>query len=218
MVLNTVNTWGQDETARSDCRLCLLGVMGGPRNLRQHPRCGGPGPRRESGRPASSSPHTCSVRRKRMIRPRRRIFNTPAVLLADATIFASGASHIELGDGSRMLSSEYFPADTKFAVSPELSMQLRHYYDFLTAYENVLRYQVAAGGRHGHRSRTAIEPLRRARTRSGPSPAARAKKPSSTSSICRAPTIPHWRDVHADRPDAPAHQLKVRVAADSDIA
>src|SRR5690606_36339370 len=34
-------------------------------------------------------------------------FNTPAVLLADAVIFAFGGAHLELGE--HMLSSEYFP-------------------------------------------------------------------------------------------------------------
>jgi dextranase len=66
-------------------------------------------------------------------------FNPPSVLLTDAAIFASGAAHIELGDGDRMLSREYFPADTRLAVSPSLHNALRHYYDFLTAYEDVLR-------------------------------------------------------------------------------
>lgn len=70
--------------------------------------------------------------------PPSKHFNLPSVLLTDAAIFASGASHIELGDGDRMLSSEYFPADTRLAVSPELHQALRHYYDFLVAYENYL--------------------------------------------------------------------------------
>jgi dextranase len=66
-------------------------------------------------------------------------FNLPSVLLTDAGIFASGAAHIELGDGDRMLSSEYFPADTCTTVSPALHDSLRPYYDYLTAYENYLR-------------------------------------------------------------------------------
>jgi dextranase len=71
--------------------------------------------------------------------PSARQFNPPAVLLTDAAIFAAGAAHIELGDGNRMLSSEYFPADTRLSISPALHESLRHYYDFLTAYENYLR-------------------------------------------------------------------------------
>ena len=69
--------------------------------------------------------------------------NKPAVLLTDAAIFASGAAHIELGDGRRKLSSEYFPADTHFSAPPDLYQALRHYYDFLTAYENYLRGDVS---------------------------------------------------------------------------
>ncbi len=71
--------------------------------------------------------------------PTAKEFNTPSVLLADAAIFATGAAHIELGDGDRMLNREYFPSDTRLAVSPRLHEALRHYYDFLTAYENFLR-------------------------------------------------------------------------------
>ena len=66
-------------------------------------------------------------------------FNSPAVLLTDAVLFATGTSHIELGDGDRMLSSEYFPADTRLTTSAGLRKSLRSYYDFLTAYENYLR-------------------------------------------------------------------------------
>jgi dextranase len=66
-------------------------------------------------------------------------FNLPSVLLTDAAIFASGAAHIELGDGNRMLNREYFPKDTRLSVSAPLHEALRHYYDYLTAYENFLR-------------------------------------------------------------------------------
>ena len=71
--------------------------------------------------------------------PAEKEFNIPSVLLADAAIFACGAAHIELGDGDRMLNREYFPEDTRLAVSPKLREALRHYYDYLTAYENYLR-------------------------------------------------------------------------------
>jgi len=63
-------------------------------------------------------------------------FNAPGVLLADAVIFASGGAHLELGEN--MLSKEYFPYKKLF-VSPKLEAQLIRYYDFLTAYQNVLR-------------------------------------------------------------------------------
>ena len=63
-------------------------------------------------------------------------FNTPAVLLADAVIFALGGSHLELGE--HMLSNEYFPS-ANLKMSSELSDKLVSYYDFLTGYENLLR-------------------------------------------------------------------------------
>lgn len=63
-------------------------------------------------------------------------FNTPAVLLADAVIFALGGSHLELGE--HMLSNEYFPS-ANLKMSSELSERLVSYYDFLTGYENLLR-------------------------------------------------------------------------------
>lgn len=64
------------------------------------------------------------------------MFNAPGVLLADAVIFASGGAHLELGEN--MLSKEYFP-HKKLSVSPDLEKQLIGYYDFLAAYQNVLR-------------------------------------------------------------------------------
>jgi dextranase len=63
-------------------------------------------------------------------------FNTPAVLLADAVIFAFGGSHLELGE--HMLGKEYFP-NNNLQMSDELKSALLRYYDFLVAYENLLR-------------------------------------------------------------------------------
>lgn len=63
-------------------------------------------------------------------------FNAPGVLLTDAVMFAIGASHLELGD--HMLCHEYFP-NKSLAISKQLRQSLIHYYDFLTAYENLLR-------------------------------------------------------------------------------
>ena len=64
-------------------------------------------------------------------------FNVPGVLLTDAVMFALGASHLELGD-DHMLCSEYFPnSDVK--MSEDLKKHIVSYYDFLTAYQNLLR-------------------------------------------------------------------------------
>ena len=63
-------------------------------------------------------------------------FNTPGVLLTDAVMFALGGSHLELGP--HMLCKEYFP-NNNLTMSEELKQAIVHYYDFLTAYQNVLR-------------------------------------------------------------------------------
>jgi dextranase len=63
-------------------------------------------------------------------------FNTPGILLANSVIFASGGAHLELGE--HMLSKEYFP-HSNLQMDESLTKQLIRYYDFLTAYENLLR-------------------------------------------------------------------------------
>lgn len=63
-------------------------------------------------------------------------FNTPGVLLTDAVMFALGGSHLELGD--HMLCREYFPS-TALQMSDALRTAIVRYYDFMTAYQNLLR-------------------------------------------------------------------------------
>jgi dextranase len=63
-------------------------------------------------------------------------FNSPAVLFADAVIFAFGGAHLELGE--HMLGKEYFPNDN-LQISSELKDDLVSYYDFSVAYQNLLR-------------------------------------------------------------------------------
>ena len=64
-------------------------------------------------------------------------FNTPGIVMADAVMFALGGSHLELG-GDHMLCSEYFPSnDMKW--HSQIEDWMTRYYDFLTAYENLLR-------------------------------------------------------------------------------
>ncbi|MGM7723156.1 glycoside hydrolase family 66 protein [Metabacillus sp. Hm71] len=63
-------------------------------------------------------------------------FNTPGVLLANSVIFAAGGSHLELGE--HMLSKEYFP-HKNLKIAQSLQSSLIKYYDFLVAYENLLR-------------------------------------------------------------------------------
>lgn len=63
-------------------------------------------------------------------------FNTPGILMADAVMMALGGSHLELGD--HMLSREYFPA-SPLEMDDELRTSIIRYYDFMTAYQNLLR-------------------------------------------------------------------------------
>lgn len=63
-------------------------------------------------------------------------FNTPGVLLTDAVIFALGGAHLELGD--HMLCKEYFP-NNNLQMDEALQTAIVRYYDFLTAYQNLLR-------------------------------------------------------------------------------
>ena len=63
-------------------------------------------------------------------------FNTPGVLLTDAVIFALGGSHLEMGE--HMLGKEYFP-NNNLGMTTELEDAIIVYYDFMTAYQNLLR-------------------------------------------------------------------------------
>ena len=65
-------------------------------------------------------------------------FNTSSVLLTGASVFAAGGSRLELGDDTRMLTQEYFP-NKNVVMNEELKARERKYYDFIVAYENLLR-------------------------------------------------------------------------------
>ena len=67
------------------------------------------------------------------------VFNPPAVRLMDSMVFASGGARIELGNGSNMLSDEYFPGDIHKKMDDELRDGMQRMYDFIVAYENLLR-------------------------------------------------------------------------------
>lgn len=66
-------------------------------------------------------------------------FNPATVRMLDCVVFASGGSRIELGNGGNMLSDEYFPADGKKRMDDGLRSAVARLYDFLVAYENLLR-------------------------------------------------------------------------------
>lgn len=66
-------------------------------------------------------------------------FNPAAVRMMDCVVFASGGARIELGNGDNMLSDEYFPSDTKKRMKGDLPQAVLRLYDFMVAYENLLR-------------------------------------------------------------------------------
>jgi dextranase len=64
--------------------------------------------------------------------------NTPGVLYEDATIFGSGGDHIELGDVDHMLDTPNY-LNENLLMSASLQQSMVSYYNFLTAYEDLLR-------------------------------------------------------------------------------
>lgn len=142
IVLNTVNTWGEAAVARSQAAFVYSELW---QDHETYSSILATADEVHVANPRKSLVFAAYMQRPvaGVAPPKTRYFNTPSVLLTDAVIFAAGASHIELGDGDRMLSSEYFPADTRYALSASLLRKLRNYYDFLTAYENVLRYNMS---------------------------------------------------------------------------
>ncbi|MEJ6979069.1 glycoside hydrolase family 66 protein [Pedobacter sp. P351] len=64
------------------------------------------------------------------------VFNTASVVMTNAVIFAFGGSHLEMGE--HMLGKEYFPNDN-LEMKEDLKKAMVSYYDFLVAYQNLLR-------------------------------------------------------------------------------
>ena len=69
--------------------------------------------------------------------PKSENFNTPSINYVNAVLMSSGASHLELGD-TGMLSSEYYPGNS-MQITSGLAEDIRRGYDFMVAYENLLR-------------------------------------------------------------------------------
>lgn len=64
-------------------------------------------------------------------------FNEPSVRLTSAALAASGATRIEMGEGDQMLGHPYFPNKSK-QMRNSLKDATKNYYNFITAYENLL--------------------------------------------------------------------------------
>lgn len=70
-------------------------------------------------------------------------FNTPGVLMATAAASAWGGTILQMGE--HMLCHEYFPMNN-LSMTEQLQHAMIHYYDFVVAYEELLRPDVPAGG------------------------------------------------------------------------
>ncbi|SHJ26102.1 dextranase [Clostridium cavendishii DSM 21758] len=83
------------------------------------------------------------------------VFNEPSIRLTDATMAASGATHIELGAGGSndvsMLPHEYYPNSSK-VMDLSLRNSMKNYYKFLTSYENLLFDSSLINGDSGDQS------------------------------------------------------------------
>ena len=135
--------------------------------------------------------------------------NTPGALLTDAVMFAIGGSHLEMGD--HMLTREYFPSK-ELAMTDELKQRLIHYYDFQTAYQNLLR---------GTHSRAAFTPTISSSTHAinawppqGRKITAFAKKVDNMIAVHLLNFLNtddlSWRDLEGKRP-APEKQTNVQI-------
>jgi dextranase len=213
VVINTVNTYGEDYVARSraefvhselwDDHETFASILETVEQVRlANPRIGFVIAAYVNRRDAQDRANLPTKQ-----------FNLHSVLLTDAAIFASGADHIELGDGDRMLSSEYFPADTCTLVSPALRDALRPYYDFLTAYENTLRYEIAPAHVAIKVDGQTTDPLAVPNTLWT---IAHRKGPLTTVHFINllGSDDAHWRDLEFDRPEPPLLKtLHVEIAA-----
>ncbi|WP_313627691.1 glycoside hydrolase family 66 protein [Enterococcus italicus] len=69
---------------------------------------------------------------------KRQPFNEAAVLLTDAAVYAAGGSRMELGNGTDMLSNEYFPSNKLYMTKDHQARQ-HALQEFIVAYQNILR-------------------------------------------------------------------------------
>ncbi len=139
-----------------------------------------------------------------------RHFNESGVRYANATIFAAGASHLELGDDEGMLSSEYFPAQP-LVMSDSLKAAMHDSYDFLVAYQNLLRDGVT-----GASNTVTIENVETSERGMPRTVWAMTKaKPGYTiAHLINFTTLKlnHWRDNYANYPaPTPLTDLKVKL-------
>lgn len=133
IVMNAVNQYGQKEIASAPTDFLYTEVWNPNKGFKNLAKIVKEDERYTKG---SIRGNVLAAYVNRKLSKQQGYFNTPAVLMTDAVIFAFGGSHIELGD--HMLGREYFP-NNKLAMKADLKKAIIHYYDFLVGYENLLR-------------------------------------------------------------------------------
>lgn len=131
LAFNAVNTYGQSLVANSPVEFLYTELW---TENETYERLGGIIQTNEGYNAGKKNIYAAYVGKHRSGSPG--VHSHGAVLMADATIFAFGGAHIELGE--HLLSNEYFPNDN-LSMSANLKNELTTYYDFLVAYENILR-------------------------------------------------------------------------------
>ncbi len=143
-------------------------------------------------------------------------FNPAAVLLMDAVVFSSGGARIELGNGDNMLSNEYFPGDSAKKMGEALQAKVRRMYDFITAYENLLR-----GGPKPVERSIALTGVRKSATGTGDAVWAFATADDGYEMlhlINLTGTDSLWRDENQTKPEpTPLGAIPVRYHTESDV-
>jgi dextranase len=144
IVFNTVGGYGQDEIARTDVDVMYTEMWEGAGiktyydiyNLIQRTK-------KTSNKSVVVAGYMNEAYGTAKSKARQTgLFNQHSVLLANATIFASGGTHIQIGDGSNMPSVVFWP-NQPLKMSEPLKVTMRDYYHFLTGYENILLDEVS---------------------------------------------------------------------------
>ena len=152
-------------------------------------------------------------------------FNAPGVLLTDACMFALGGCHLELGTGGNMLCNEYFP-NTNLRIGEKLMDAITHYYDFITAYENLI-YECKLFDNKVEREVTIASPTNKISQwtyRQGPRPRRiniLAREADSGKRVFHLLNFMNvndlsWRDLNGDRPEPP-YVDNIELHIDSDV-
>ncbi|MBF6628106.1 MAG: glycoside hydrolase family 66 protein [Proteiniphilum sp.] len=132
LVMNAVSSYGQDQIAQGETDFLYTEVWGERNSYEDLARVITDNDSRSGG-----SKRTVLAAYMNYDRSGSTGFlNAPGVLLTNAVIFSFGGAHLELGE--HYLANEYFP-NNNLQMKSGLKQSLLHYYDFMTAYQNLLR-------------------------------------------------------------------------------